>query len=168
MIALGAVLTLRRGNERREILLEDFYISYGKQDRQAGEFVESVFIPNQTDNIAVYKISKRFDQDISALCGAINIVIEGGVVASARIAFGGMAAIPQRASNVEAALVGQVWNEATIENAAAALAQDYTPIDDVRGSAEYRLRTAKNLLVRYFHESTNPLAETRIVGRGAA
>lgn len=168
LIALGAVLTLRRGNERREILLEDFYISYGKQDRQAGEFVESVFIPNQTDNIAVYKISKRFDQDISALCGAINIVIEGGVVASARIAFGGMAAIPQRASNVEAALVGQVWNEATIENAAAALAQDYTPIDDVRGSAEYRLRTAKNLLVRYFHESTNPLAETRIVGRGAA
>lgn len=168
LIALGAMLTLRRGNERREILLEDFYISYGKQDRQAGEFVESVFIPNQPDNIAVYKISKRFDQDISALCGAINIVVEGGVVNSARIAFGGMAAIPQRASNVEAALVGQVWNEATIENAAAALAQDYTPIDDVRGSAEYRLRTAKNLLVRYFHESTNPLAESRIVGRGAA
>ena len=168
LIALGAVLTLRRGSERREVLLEDFFISYGKQDRQAGEFVESLFIPAQPDTLAVYKISKRFDQDISALCGAFNITVEGGNVIAACIAFGGMAATPQRAPHVEEVLIGQPWNETTIEAACTAFAQDYTPIKDVRGSAEYRLRTAQNLLRRYFHESTNPLIETRIVGRGAA
>lgn len=165
---MGAILTLRRGSERREILLEDFFISYGKQDRQAGEFVESLFIPNQPNTLACYKISKRFDQDISALCGCFNITVENGTVTAARIAFGGMAAIPQRAPKVEAALVGQFWNESTVSTACEAFAQDFTPIADVRGSAEYRLRTAKNLLRRYFHESASPLTETRIVGRGAA
>ncbi|PCJ76318.1 MAG: xanthine dehydrogenase small subunit [Rhodobacteraceae bacterium] len=168
LIALGATLTLRRGASRREILLEDFYISYGKQDREAGEFVESLFIPTQPDTLAVYKISKRFDQDISALNAAFNITVEGGTVTAARIAFGGMAAMPQRATQVEAALIGQPWTEATVNTACEAFAQDYTPIKDVRGTAEYRLRTAENLLRRYFHESTNPLSETRIVGRGAA
>jgi len=168
LIALGAVLTLRLGKVRREVPLEDFYISYGKQDRQAGEFVESLFIPNQPDVLACYKISKRFDQDISALNGCFNILVEDGRVSAARIAFGGMAAMPQRASAVEGALVGQEWNDGTVEIACAAFAQDYTPIADVRGTEAYRLRTAQNLLRRYFHESTNPLAETRIVGRGAA
>jgi xanthine dehydrogenase small subunit len=168
LIALGTVLTLRRGSERREVLLGDFYISYGKQDREAGEFVESLFIPTQPDTLAVYKISKRFDQDISALNAAFNITVEGGNVTAARIAFGGMAAMPQRAANVENALIGQTWNEATVEVACEAFTQDYSPIKDVRGTAEYRLRTAQNLLRRYFHESTNPLTETRIVGRGAA
>jgi xanthine dehydrogenase small subunit len=168
LIALGTILTLRRGSERREVLLEDFYISYGKQDRQAGEFVESLFIPTQPDTLAVYKISKRFDQDISALNAAFNITVEGGKVTAARIAFGGMAAMPQRALSVENALIGQPWVEAAVEAACEAFAQDYSPIADVRGTAEYRLRTAQNLLRRYFHESTNPLTETRIVGRGAA
>ncbi|OUS07242.1 xanthine dehydrogenase small subunit [Rhodobacterales bacterium 52_120_T64] len=168
LIALGTVLTLRRGAERREVLLEDFFVSYGKQDRKAGEFVESLFIPNQPDTLACYKISKRFDQDISALCAAFNITVENGHVVTARIAFGGMAATPKRASNVEAALVGQPWNEATVNAACAAFAKDFTPLSDVRGSSEYRLRTAENLLRRYFHESTNTLSETRIVGRGAA
>ncbi len=168
LIALGATLTLRRGAARREILLEDFYISYGKQDREAGEFVESLFIPTQPDTLAVYKISKRFDQDISALNAAFNITVEDGIVTAARIAFGGMAAMPQRATQVETALIGQPWTEPTVNTACEAFAQDYTPIKDVRGTAEYRLRTAQNLLRRYFHESTNPLTETRIVGRGAA
>ena len=168
LIALGAVLTLRLGNVRREVPLEDFYISYGKQDRQTGEFVESLFIPNQPDVLACYKISKRFDQDISALNGCFNVVVDDGSVSTARIAFGGMAAMPQRANAVEQALIGQKWNEAAVEKACGAFAQDYTPIDDVRGTGAYRLRTAQNLLRRYFHESTNPLAETRIVGRGAA
>lgn len=168
LIALGATLTLRRGSERREILLEDFFVAYGKQDRQAGEFVESLFIPNQPDTLACYKISKRFDQDISAVCGCFNITVENGTVTAARIAFGGMAATPHRASHVEAALVGQPWTESTMNTASEAFAQDFTPLTDVRGSAEYRLRTAKNLLRRYFHESASPLTETRIVGRGAA
>ena len=168
LIALGATLHLRKGAERRDIPLESFFIAYGKQDRQSGEFVESLFIPAQPDSLAVYKISKRFDQDISALNGAFNIVVEDGLVKTARIAFGGMAAMPQRASHVEAALIGQPWTEATIETACKAFVNDYTPIADVRGTAEYRLRTAQNLLRRYPSESTNPLPETRIVGRGAA
>ncbi|MHA1128608.1 MAG: xanthine dehydrogenase small subunit, partial [Alphaproteobacteria bacterium] len=105
---------------------------------------------------------------ISALNGAFNITVEDGVVTAARIAFGGMAAMPQRASHVETALIGQPWTEAIVEAACEAFTQDYTPIKDVRGTAEYRLRTAQNLLRRYFHESTNPLTETRIVGRGVA
>jgi len=168
LIALGAKITLRRGDVRREILLEDFYISYGKQDRAAGEFIESIFIPAQPDVLACYKLSKRFDQDISALHGCFNITVEEGAVTAAFIAFGGMAAMPQRARAVEAALIGAPWNEATVTLACAAFAQDYTPIGDVRGTAEYRQRSAQNLLWRYFHESSNPLSETRIVGRGAA
>lgn len=168
LIALGTVLTLRRGSERREVALEDFFVAYGKQDRHAGEFVESLFIPAQPDVIACYKISKRFDQDISALCGCFNVHVEDGHVSSARIAFGGMAATPKRASAVEAALSCRQWDEATIEAACAAFAEDYTPIDDVRGTSAYRIRTAENLLRRYFHESNGALSETRIVGRGAA
>lgn len=168
LIALGASLTLRHGDARREILLEDFYISYGKQDRAMGEFIESIFIPSQPDVLACYKISKRFDQDISALNGGFNITVEDGVVTAARIAFGGMAAMPQRACAVESALIGQPWCAATIEVACDKFSSDYTPIADVRGSASYRLRTAQNLLRRYFHESHNPLSQSRIVGRGAA
>ncbi|MEE9452812.1 MAG: xanthine dehydrogenase small subunit [Paracoccaceae bacterium] len=168
LIALGAMLTLRRGDERREILLEDFYISYGKQDRSAGEFIESLFIPAQPDVLACYKISKRFDQDISALNGCFNVTVKDGRVTAARIAFGGMSAMPQRATAVENALVNQPWNAATITMACTAFAQDYTPIADVRGTAAYRLRSAQNLLRRYFHESTNPLSQTRTVGRGAS
>ncbi|MGE4611431.1 MAG: xanthine dehydrogenase small subunit [Paracoccaceae bacterium] len=168
LIALGTTLTLRRGSKRREVLLEDFFVAYGKQNRQAGEFVESLFIPNQPDTLACYKISKRFDQDISALCGAFNITVENGMATAARIAFGGMAATPKRSANVESALVGQPWTEATVNTACDAFAEDFTPLSDVRGSSDYRLRTAKNLLRRYFHESTNPLTETRIVGRGVA
>ncbi len=168
LIALGTTLTLRRGSKRREVLLEDFFVAYGKQNRQAGEFVESLFIPNQPDTLACYKISKRFDQDISALCGAFNITVENGMVTTACIAFGGMAATPKRSAKVEAALVGQPWTEASVNTACDAFAEDFTPLSDVRGSSDYRLRTAKNLLRRYFHESTNPLTETRIVGRGVA
>lgn len=165
LIALGATLTLRQGAKRREILLEDFYISYGKQDCRAGEFIESLFIPEQPDVLACYKISKRFDQDISALNGCFNVCVKNGQVHAARIAFGGMAAMPKRAFAVENALRNQPWNMDTITSACAAFAIDYTPIADIRGTAPYRVRTAQNLLRRYFHESTNPLSQTRIVGR---
>ncbi|HIP23261.1 MAG TPA: xanthine dehydrogenase small subunit, partial [Rhodobacteraceae bacterium] len=166
LIALEASVTLRKGSARREILLEDFYLSYGVQDRAEGEFVESVFIPEQEDTLGVYKISKRFDQDISALCGAFNIVVSEGVVTKARIAFGGMAATPKRASAVEAALMGQPWSEATIATAQAAFAEDYTPMSDQRGSAEYRLILAQNLLKRFYLEQSGT-TRVRVVG-GAA
>jgi len=153
LIALGAVLHLRKGDTRREIALEDFFIDYGKQDRAPGEFLEAVSIPVQEDRLKVYKLSKRFDQDISAVCGAFNLTTEGGVVTEARIAFGGMAGTPKRAAAVEAALIGHPWTEATVEAAVVEFARDYAPLSDMRASAEYRLTAAQNMLWRYFYES---------------
>ena len=95
----------------------------------------------------------RFDQDISALCGCFNIVVHNDTVQSARIAFGGMAATPKRATNVENALIGQPWTQDTITAAMAKFAQDYQPISDMRASAEYRAATAQNLMQRYFDET---------------
>jgi xanthine dehydrogenase small subunit len=148
LIALGAELVLRKGNERRTVPLESYFLSYGRQDRQPGEFVESVRIPRPAPDstIRIVKLSKRFDSDISALCAAFALRIEDGIVESARIAFGGMAGIPARAPECEAALTGKPWSEATIEAAAEALARDYQPLSDLRGSAEYRLAAASNLV----------------------
>jgi xanthine dehydrogenase small subunit len=148
LIALGAELVLRRGDERRTMPLEKFFLSYGKQDRAPGEFVESVRIPRPSPatRILIRKLSKRFDSDISALCGAFAIRVENGEIEEARIAFGGMAGIPARAPACEAALTGKPWSEETIEAAAEALAQDYRPLSDLRGSAEYRLAAAANLI----------------------
>jgi xanthine dehydrogenase small subunit len=156
LIALGATITLRKGEARRTLNLEDFFIAYGKQDRQPGEFVESIFVPAlpEGEHFAAYKISKRRDEDISAVCGAFRVAVEEGIVRSARIAFGGMAATPKRAKSVEAALVGRPWSEATIEAALPAFAADYQPITDMRASAEYRLLVAQNLLRRFFLETT--------------
>ncbi|MCK0126598.1 xanthine dehydrogenase small subunit [Gelidibacter sp. F2691] len=152
LIALGATLHLRRGDIRRQIALEDFFIEYGKQDRQVGEFVEAISIPRQADQLRVYKLSKRFDQDISAVLGAFNITVEDGTVTSARIVFGGMAGTPKRASQVEAALTGQPWDLATIQSASKKFAKDYQPLTDMRASADYRLQTCQNMLIRCFHE----------------
>ncbi|OIP83710.1 MAG: xanthine dehydrogenase small subunit [Rhodobacterales bacterium CG2_30_65_12] len=166
LIALGATLILRRGEATREIPLEDFFLDYGKQDRGPGEFVEAVTLPHAPgamDRLKVYKISKRFDQDISALLGAFNIAIEDGKVQSSRIAFGGMAGIPKRAAAVEAALVGQPWRLATVEAAAAKMAEDFTPLSDLRASADYRLEAAKGLLLRYWHEDQGAKATVQEV-----
>lgn len=154
LIALDAVLHLRRGDVRRQIALKEFFIDYGKQDRQAGEFVEAISVPRGPDNLRVYKLSKRFDQDISAVLGAFNVAVEDGKVASARIAFGGMAGTPKRAKHVEDALIGQPWNLATVEAAAQEFGKDYTPMTDMRASADYRLRACQNMLIRCFHEDT--------------
>jgi xanthine dehydrogenase small subunit len=160
LIALGAELTLRQGNARRTIALEDFFIAYGRQDRAPGEFVESVRIPRpaQGSLVRIVKLSKRFDSDISGVCGAFAIGIEGGVVHEARVAFGGMAAIPARAPGCEAALIGQAWSEETVEAATHALSQDYSPIDDLRGSAAYRRKVAANLLRRIWAERSEPVS----------
>jgi xanthine dehydrogenase small subunit len=152
LIALGAVLHLRRGDEMRSMPLEDFFLEYRKQDRRPGEFVAGVSFPESAPALRCYKISKRFDQDISAVCGCFNVVVEGGVVTSARIAFGGMAGVPKRAGLAEAALLGKPWSEATVEAAAEAMAGDFTPLSDMRASAVYRMLTAQNLLRRYFHD----------------
>jgi xanthine dehydrogenase small subunit len=160
LIALGAELTLRRGAERRTIPLESFFLSYGKQDRAPGEFVESVRIPRPDPDllIRIVKLSKRFDSDISGVCGAFVLHIVGDIVSEARIAFGGMAGIPARAPGCEAALTGKPWTVETVETAAEALASDYTPLDDLRGSAAYRSKVAANLLRRLWAERAEPVS----------
>ena len=169
LMALGATLALRQGSWRRTLPLEDFFIAYGRQDRQPGEFVEGIEVPLVADpgELRCYKISKRFDQDISAVCGCFNIHVKAGAVVEARIAFGGMAATPKRASAVEAALMGRPWTLATITAALPAFEKDFAPISDMRASAAYRRQIAKNLLLRYFHE-TQGAASTRLAGPLAA
>jgi xanthine dehydrogenase small subunit len=152
LIALGARLHLRQGAARREMAIEDFFIAYGQQDRRPGELVEAVSFAKEAAGLRCYKLSKRFDQDISAVCGCFNVELRGGVVTSARIAFGGMAGTPMRASQAEAALLGAAWTADTVERAAQAMAQDFTPLTDMRASAEYRMRTAQNMMRRYFAE----------------
>jgi xanthine dehydrogenase small subunit len=156
LIALGATLHLRRGTERRSLPLEDYFIAYGKQDRRPGEFVEGVTVPVPARGAfyGVHKITKRRDEDITAALGAFRVVVRGGVVQSARIAYGGMAATPKRAKAVEAALTGRPWTMETVEAALPAYEQDYAPISDMRASAEYRMLAAKNLLKRFFLETT--------------
>ncbi|SDI40677.1 xanthine dehydrogenase small subunit [Salipiger marinus] len=154
LIALGAEIVLRHGADRRRLPLQDFFLDYGKQDRAAGEFVESIHIPlpGADDLHAAYKLSKRRDEDISAVAAGFRITVEQGRITQARLAFGGMAATPKRASGAERALTGQPWSEAAFEAAAEALAQDFTPLDDWRASAAYRMLGAQNLLRRFFLE----------------
>ena len=146
LIALGATLTLRRGKKRRTIPLEDFFIAYGKQDRRPGEFVEAVHVPvpAKGSHFAVHKVTKRRDEDITATLGAFHLTLaKSGTVASIRIAYGGMAATPKRAKAVEAALLGKPWTEATVEAAMPAYDLDFTPLTDMRATAEYRALAAQ-------------------------
>lgn len=156
LIALGATLHLRKEDTKRDIPIEDFFLEYGKQDRAEAEFVTGVSIPRPSpatqDTFACYKLSKRFDQDISAVLGAFQIIQTEGVVSQARIAFGGMAGIPKRATHVEAALIGAPFDEAALDRAASAWEKSYEPMSDMRASSGYRLTAARNMLRRYWLE----------------
>jgi xanthine dehydrogenase small subunit len=168
LIALGATLTLQQGSATRMLPLEDFFIAYGKQDRRAGEFVRSVRVPKLAANerVRCFKISKRFDQDISAVMGAFKLTVEGQRVVAARIAFGGMAATPKRAVEAEAALRGADLDDpATWEPAAARLDAEFTPISDQRAGAAYRRKIAAALLHKALTEIAGTASRTtRIVG----
>ncbi|PZM13880.1 xanthine dehydrogenase small subunit [Rhizobium tubonense] len=164
LIALGASVRLRSASGPRTVLLEDYFIEYGKQDRRPGEFVESVFVPYPADDVhfAVYKITKRRDEDISAVCGAFYLQLDdAGNVADIRIAFGGMAGTPKRARTVEAELIGKPWTEQTALAARDAFDADYQPLTDWRATAEYRQLTAKNLLIRFYLETSGAPQELR-------
>jgi xanthine dehydrogenase small subunit len=165
LIALGATLHLRWGAERRDLPLEAFFLAYGRQDRRPGEFVEAVIVPRPPpgQTIRIFKLSKRFDQDISAVCGAFALTLQDGAVAAARVAFGGMAATPRRAGACEAALIGRPWTRETVEAAARALVEDFQPISDLRASAAYRALAAANLLRKVFAETAGPPAATRVL-----
>jgi xanthine dehydrogenase small subunit len=165
LIALGAELVLRKGSERRTLPLEDFYLDYRKTALASGEFVELIRVPlaQPEHQFRCYKLSKRFDQDISALLGAFRIALDAGRVAQIRIAYGGMAAIPKRAHGCEQILLGQPWTEATIARGRAALAEDFAPLSDMRASAAYRLLAAQNLLAKFHVETSAPAFATRVL-----
>jgi xanthine dehydrogenase small subunit len=164
LIALGAQIVLRKGNDTRSLPLEDYFLDYKVTARQEAEFIQKIIVPRAQANRAfrAYKVSKRLDDDISAVCAAFSLRVADGVVQDARIAFGGMAAIPKRAAACEAALNGAEWAPAGIERACAALAEDFTPLSDFRASKEYRLLVAQNLLRKFFLELQTPDVETRV------
>ena len=156
LLALGASLELRRGEHCRTMLVEEFFTSYRVTALQPSEFIQRILIPKLKDGeeLRAYKISKRFQDDTSATCGAFHVQIKNGRVQHVRLAFSGLSTIPKRGKNCEQALLHQIWNESAIENAMQALEQDFSPISDFRASATYRLQTSKNLLRRlYSHMS---------------
>jgi xanthine dehydrogenase small subunit len=150
-IALGAKLRISGELGLREIPLEEFFVDYGKQDITRGEYIKSVVIAiNHDFQFRCWKVSKRFDQDISAVLGAFSAKIENGYIHQARICFGGMAATPKRARQCEAILAGKPLNNETLSQAREALTCDFSPITDIRASAHYRQRVAGNLLEKFF------------------
>jgi xanthine dehydrogenase small subunit len=155
LMALDATLVLQRASRERRIRLDAFYLDYMKNALEPGEFVRAVEVPPPAFSaLRAYKLSKRFDSDISGLACGMAIALDAqGIVSAARLAFGGMAAVVKRAAQAEAAMVGRRWSEATAGAAAAALASDFAPITDMRASASYRQRTAANLLRRFWLET---------------
>ncbi len=155
LIALGSDIVLCGRNGQRVMPLENFYLDYQKKDLRPDEFVESVRVPLPHPGLRfrTYKLSKRFDQDISSVCAAFALTLDGDVVQAARIAFGGMAATSRRAPKAEAALTGRTWDEAALADAVQALADDYAPLTDMRASGTYRSKAAQNLLRRFWLET---------------
>jgi xanthine dehydrogenase small subunit len=156
LIALGATVRLRHGESERVIPLEDLYLGYQKKSLAPGELVVSVLLPlpsaDDPVKVATYKISKRYEQDISAVCAAFAMRVQAGVVVDARICFGGVGPTPMRARRVEAALIGQPFSEVVCEAARRHFSEDFQPISDMRASAAYRQTVASNLLRRFYLE----------------
>ena len=155
LMALDASLELRRGDAVRRLPLDGFYVDYMQNRLEPGEFVQAIVVPRAAmqRSVRAYKLSKRFDSDISAVAAGMAIALDGEVVREARLAFGGMAATVMRASAAERAMLGQPWNEATVQRVQDALSKDFTPLTDMRASAGYRLRSARNLVTRFWLET---------------
>jgi xanthine dehydrogenase small subunit len=169
LIALGSELELRHGDSTRTMPLENFFIAYRRQDRAPGEFVRRITVPKlkASEAFRAYKISKRFDEDISSAMGAFKFTLDGRRIAEARVAFGGMAATPKRALETEQALVGLSLDEPlSWGEAMAAIARDYQPLDDHRSSAAYRATVARNLVFKALSETASgETRATRIIGQ---
>lgn len=165
LIALGAKVTLRKGDKTRTVPLQDYFLDYKVTELAESEFIQDIAIPKAIagQQLKVFKISKRIDDDISAVLAAFLLEVEDNMIKTARIAFGGMAAIPKRAMACENALKGQAWTQQTIDNAKQALSQDFKPMSDVRASSDYRMQVAKNLLQKAFIEISQPAIETSVV-----
>jgi xanthine dehydrogenase small subunit len=164
LMALGATVVLRQGQASRELPLEEFFVAYRKTALRRGEFVERIRVPvaSPRRQFRVYKIAKRFDQDISAVCGAFSLELAERRVHDIRLCYGGMAATPKRARACERALIGRVWSEAAIEAALPALDEDFAPLSDMRASAAYRRLVAGNLLRKFLVETAGRPGVTRI------
>ncbi|GAB2910318.1 xanthine dehydrogenase small subunit [Paraburkholderia jirisanensis] len=164
LLALDAQVVLRHRAQTRTLPLDAFYTGYQKTALAPGEFVAALRVPRATTDLRfrTYKISKRYDQDISAVCAAFALRVNDGHVVEARIAFGGMAATPQRAAHTQAALNGSMWDEAAARRAMDALASDYQPLTDMRASSTYRLKVARNLLWRFYLETRAEAPLSRI------
>jgi xanthine dehydrogenase small subunit len=165
LIALDASLTLVSLDGEREIAVEDFFLDYRKTDLRPGEVIRSIRIPKLTgaQSFRTYKVSKRYDQDISAVIGAYRLTMDGDAVTEARIAYGGMAATPKRAPAMEAALTGAVWSEETASRAGLKAAEDFSPLSDHRATAEYRALVAANLCTRLYRDLAGTEAELEVV-----
>jgi xanthine dehydrogenase small subunit len=165
LLALDATLVLRRGDARRSVKLDDFFTGYRRTVLQGSEFIERIDVPmpEAGEMFRCYKVSKRFDQDISAVCAAFRLRVEDGIVRDIRIGFGGMAATPVRARAVEAVLTGRPWTDATIRMAQGAMDTAFSPLSDMRASATYRTTIARNLLLKCFLETSEEAAVTRLV-----
>ena len=165
LIALGAEVSLQRGNVERKIALEDFFVGYKKTVLKDAEFIKNIYIPKAKAGqiLKLYKISKRIDDDISAVLAAFFLEIKDNVITDVRIAFGGMAATPMRAKQCEAALLNNTFNSDSVAAAQSALAQDFQPMSDVRASDKYRMKVAQNLLQKCYLELQNTTIETRVV-----
>ncbi len=176
LIALGARVVLQRGEQLRSVDIENYFTGYKKtvlaKDDGDGEveFIRSIQLPRAKPGgcLKAYKVSKRMDDDISAVCAVFSVTLKGNVIKAVRTGFGGMAATPRRALHCEQALRGQALDERTLESAQRALAEDFQPISDVRAGASYRMTVAQNLLRRLSIELLEPKVPTRVGTHAAA
>jgi xanthine dehydrogenase small subunit len=155
LIAIGATVELRHREEVRRLPLENFFVDYGKQDRKPGEFVRRLLVPKlpPATYFRAYKITKRIDEDISAVLAAFCLKVDGSRITDAKVAFGGMAGIPKRAKAVEENLRGlSLGDTPRWRSAADAVNNDFTPLTDLRAGAAYRARVAGNLVIKALAE----------------
>ena len=164
LLALDATLTLRKGSRRRVLALKDFFIHYKVTALEKSEFIESIQIPkgDGSEYFVVYKVSKRMEDDISAVCLALRWRLYDNSLRDVRIAYGGLAEIPKRSIAAEKALEGNDFKESSIRDAMSAVSQEFSPIDDVRASAKYREKLAKNLLFRAYLAATQNKSNLRV------
>jgi xanthine dehydrogenase small subunit len=163
LISLGTKIRLvSQARSWREMALEDFYLTYRRTQLANDEVLSHILIPLPRDGelSRIYKVSKRFEDDISALCLGIHVRLDstGEMIESARIGVGGMAATPTRAYRTETTLIGRGFTLETFLAAKVSISTEFAPIDDMRASALYRGQVAGNLMLRFWHEIHSPNA----------
>ena len=168
LVALGTRVVISSRSGDREMPLDEFFLDYRKTALQPDEILKTIIVPRLNENLyfRTYKLSKRFDQDISSVCGAYYLRLDGDQISDIRICYGGMAATPRRAYGAENFLKLKLWQKDTVESAMLELLKDYTPMSDFRGSAEYRSLASQNLLLRFYLESTGEIGSGGVLDYG--